>query len=454
MKHHHLLEPNKTVLVGVSGGPDSLALLSFLLSIRDDWNLTLIALSVDHQLRGEDSQEDLAYVKYICEKRNIMFEGTSVDVALYKVKHQVGTQVAARELRYTFFKEQMEKHHASFLALGHHADDQLETMIMNLARSSNPKALSGIPIKRQFATGMVIRPLLCVTKEEIESYCRTKGIIPRMDASNEDTAYTRNAVRKNIAPLFKELNPNVHAGLQHLSESLQADAALLTEQAGKMVADIVTFAPRKTKASFEMKTFQSYPSALQRRAYHLILNHLYKELPKNLSYIHEENFFCLLKSYDGNKEMDLPGKLKVVKSYGNVTFYMEYTKQSSNNPYNILLTVPGETILPDGSRLIAKQVKSPSDKGKYTYVCNPKRVPLPLHIRTRKEGDRMGWKGLHGRKKIKDIFIDNKIPPEERVDWPIITDDTDQILWVVGLKKNQEEQQTTEQLYIQLTYER
>src|SRR5699024_2116818 len=294
MKRHHLLQQNKTVMIGVSGGPDSLALLSFFHSIREDWGLSLTALSVDHGLRGEVSREDMEYVKHICAKWDITFEGTSVDVASYKLAYQVGTQVAARELRYAFFKEQMEKNDADFLALGHHADDQLETMLMNFARSSNPKALSGIPVKRQFATGMIIRPFLCVTRNEIESYCERNGIIPRIDVSNEDITYTRNAVRKNLAPLIKELNPNIHMGLQHLSISLQADEVYLTEQAKKMAETVVTFTPGNKEASFDMKTFGLYPSALQRRVFHLILNHLYSELPRNLSHIHEANFFDLL----------------------------------------------------------------------------------------------------------------------------------------------------------------
>src|SRR5690625_55832 len=112
MKNHHLLEHDKTVMIGVSGGPDSLALLSFFNSIREEWELSLIALSVDHGLRGEVSREDLEYVKRICAKLDIKFEGTSVDVESYKLRHRVGTQVAARDLRYTFFKEQMKKHRA------------------------------------------------------------------------------------------------------------------------------------------------------------------------------------------------------------------------------------------------------------------------------------------------------------------------------------------------------
>lgn len=457
INNHQLMEKNSVVLVGVSGGSDSIALLSLFLSLRKAWELKLIAVSVDHQLRGETSRNDLAYVKDVCKEWDIAFEGASVDVAAYKEEHNLGTQVAARELRYQFFEAQMDKHQANYMALGHHADDQAETMLMNFARSSNPKALGGIPINRPFAAGMIIRPLLCVRKKEIESYCMAQGITPRIDESNVDMAYTRNAVRKHITPLIEELNPNVHESLQHLSEVLQEDAALLDELAKQMVEDAVTF--ETGKASFQMKPFLSYPSALQRRAYHLILNHLYSELPKNLSYIHERNFFRLLEKSDGNKEMDLPYPVKIVKTYECVTLYDILLEQSSDNAYDILVTVPGETLLPNGSKLHAARTAYHDTDEKFTYIFPEEQAVLPLHVRTRKKGDRMQWKGLGGSKKLKDIFIDNKVPPKKRDDWPIVTDHSGHILWLIGLRKHQQEKRVNKEPgsepapYIYLTYE-
>jgi len=453
IKKHKLLERNTTVLVGVSGGPDSMALLSLLHSIRGDWGLKLVALSVDHGLRGKASLDDVAYVQHICKQWGIIFEGTSVDVASYKEMYQKGTQVAARELRYQFFKEQMEAYDADYLALGHHADDQLETMIMNLARSGNPNALSGIPVKRPFATGLIIRPLLCVTKDDLESFCKSRKIIPRIDVSNEDTTYTRNAVRKYVAPYMKELNPNVHRSLQHMSMSMQADNAYLEKLTREMVDRIVTFTSGEKKASFETKSFGSFADALQRRAFHLILNHLYNEIPKSLSYMHEENFLQLVHSDAGNKEMDLPGPLKVVKAYQNVLF-MESEPVSINVPYNITVNIPGETTLPDGSKLIASESSDPSNKGKYTYSCSYNEVILPLRVRTRRAGDRMAWKGLNGHKKVKDIFIDHKVPLYMRNDWPIVEDAAGRILWIVGLKKSVYNSHESVQPSIQLTYEK
>src|SRR5690625_2957516 len=157
---HHLVKKNKTVMIGVSGGPDSMALLHFFHQFKREWDLKIIAFSVDHQLRGEESNADIRYVKGVCEEWDIPFDSTTVDVNTYKGIHRLSTQVAARKLRYQAFESKMAEHRADYLALGHHGDDQIETMIMSLARTTNLRTLTGIPLKRQLSNGCVIRPFL------------------------------------------------------------------------------------------------------------------------------------------------------------------------------------------------------------------------------------------------------------------------------------------------------
>src|SRR5690625_882865 len=158
MKKHQLIQKNATVLIGVSGGPDSMALLHFYRSIKNDWNLKIQAISVDHELRGPESREDLEYVEDICHKWGISFMKASIDVKGYQKERRISTQVAARKVRYQFFEEQMNDINADYLALGHHGDDQVETILMALVRSTSTSALSGIPIKRKFAKGYIVRP--------------------------------------------------------------------------------------------------------------------------------------------------------------------------------------------------------------------------------------------------------------------------------------------------------
>jgi tRNA(Ile)-lysidine synthase len=453
IKKHQLLVPNTTVLVAVSGGPDSMALLHFFMSIQTEWNLSVIALSVDHQLRGEESKEDLEYVEKICREWNIDFVGTSVDVEGYKKEKQVGTQIAARELRYDFFADQMKKLQGDYLAFGHHGDDQAETMLMRLVRSADSSFFSGIPVKREFAGGMIIRPLLCVTKKELENYCHLHDIVPRMDPSNASVDYTRNFFRIKVLPLLKSKNGNMHKTIQHLSESLDDDEEFLQLEAEKMFKEVVQLEENSIKATVRIDDFLSRASALQRRVYHLILNYLYhNDLPKDLSYVHEEQLLSLLAKDKRNVQIDFPRHLKVEKAYNKLIFYFQEAEKELPD-FHEILNVPGEVVLPNGHKIKASYQHEINSQNENTYLFLESEIVLPLHIRTRRDGDRMSWKGLNGSKKLKDIFIDAKIPLQDRNSWPIVTDNNGDILWLVGLKKRDPIPNHKSSSYIQLYYE-
>ncbi|MDY0404026.1 tRNA lysidine(34) synthetase TilS [Virgibacillus sp. 179-BFC.A HS] len=278
----HLLTKGATVMVGVSGGPDSMALLHYLCEKRATWDLHLIAVSVDHQLRGQQSREDVLYVEKMCKAWDVDFAGGAVDVKAYKKRTHAGTQQACRILRYQFFEEQMKTYQADYLALAHHGDDQVETLLMRLTRVADAQQFSGIPLTRPFAGGMIIRPFLCVTRQQIDAYLAKHGIVPRLDPSNLETDYTRNYFRKYVVPLLRNKNTNIHHTQQHLSETLHEDEVFLREEARKMAKKVITCNQNSHTVSFEITAFQSYPTALQRRVYHLILNYLYQSLPKNL----------------------------------------------------------------------------------------------------------------------------------------------------------------------------
>lgn len=452
IKKHHLLEKKDKVLVAVSGGVDSMALLHFLHNIEEEWDLRLMVVSIDHQLRGRDSREDLEYVKNICKQWKILFVGKSIDVRAYQKEKGLGTEIAARELRYQCFKELMEKYQVDRLALAHHADDQAETMLMRLTRSAVSSNFAGIPVKRPFGRGMIIRPFLCVEKADLALYCDQNGIIPRIDETNDDTVYTRNFFRKNVIPLIKEKNPNIHTTIQQLSETLNEDEKYLKEQARKMIEEIVILNEKKEFVSFNIEEFKRYPLALQRRCFHLILNYLYKELPKDLSYVHEEQFLSLLNSNRGNIKIDFPSRLKLEKQYNQMKFHFSH-EQLKNPSYHEILNVPGKVRLPNGTSIKAEFVQVKETMNKYCYYINSQQIELPLHIRTRKSGDRMSWKGLNGSKKLKDIFIDYKIPKEDRDIWPIVVDNNEQILWLIGIKKGQPALNQVDGTWIKLTYE-
>lgn len=457
MQKHHLIPKNKTVLVGVSGGPDSMALLHFFHANRQAWNMTLIAVTVDHQLRGESSKSDVQYVEAMCEKWDIPCVAVAVDVKEYKKTHKFSTQVAARTLRYKVFNEQMHLYHGDYLALGHHADDQVETMLMTWTRTTNIGSVRGIPVQRAFGRGMIIRPFLSVTKKEIETYCHTYDIQPKIDATNLDTYYTRNFVRANIVPLLKKQNTNIHKTVQQLSESLTEDEQFIMDKAKKAAQKVVQYKNENGKnVTMDIPLANHYPIALQRRIYRLILDYLYDELPENLSYTHEEIFLSLLKEEAGNQVLDFPKQLHIEKSYKQLLFYFHQDKPIHRPFSYVIQNIPDTISLPNGNTISVMYTDEKAaciDHSVHnTYVCPPSDIQLPLHIRTRKPGDRMHYEGLQGTKKIKDILIDEKVPRSERASTYVLTDHTGKILWLVGLRKNNVINNQKNKRYICVTY--
>lgn len=435
IKKHQLLRENVTVIVGVSGGPDSMALLHVLKSLRKKWDLEVIALTIDHQLRGIESTTDSELVEEMCHSWDIPCITHKIDVAAYQREHRVSEELAARKLRYTVYEEEMKKHRAEYLALGHHGDDQMETLLMKLTRVASSTAFEGIPVKRSFANGHITRPLLCVNKQMILNYVQEHAVPYREDATNQDRTYTRNYFRHEIIPLLTRENERLHITAQKLTETMAEDKKYLMEQAEKMVEELIHWEPSSKKISFSNQAFLERPHALQRRAYHLILNYLYDTLPKDLSYVHEEQFFALLNHREGNTYIDFPLSLRVENSYGNIHVYFP-GQVPRHLAFHFPLHVPDQLELPDGSRIISELVDATTDVFDRNHIFIPfEAVALPLHIRTRKPGDRMTWNGLQGTKKLKDIWIDAKIPTNERDSWPIVTDDNDRIIWLIGLKK-------------------
>lgn len=437
IKEQHLFKKPTTLLLGVSGGPDSMALLHLFHILATDYPIQLKVITVDHQLRGEASREDSLYVWRFCQSLGIDCACISVDVTSYKEKYGLGTQVACRDLRYQAFKEEMAKQAADYLVLGHHADDQIETMLMQFSKVATPEAMLGMPARRPFASGEIIRPLLGVTKDEIEAYVEREGIGYRMDPTNLESDYTRNEFRHHIIPILKKHNPNLHNTVQYLSKSLQNDEQFLQTEAKKMFETVVILDEKESVARFSVELFKSYSIPLQRRVFHLILNYLYNNQEVYVTYVHETDFFALFEAEKSNVSIDLPGQLQMLKVYDEIMFRFQSDDATTDKAYMPLpLNVPGEVTLKDGSTLISSWESSLTGREIDTYCIPVDQVSLPLYVRTPQDGERMTWRGLQGTKKLSRIFIDEKIPKYLRKDWPVVVDSRDRVVWLVGLKKS------------------
>lgn len=445
IKETQLLEKKGRVGVGVSGGPDSMALLHFLKKYESALQIDVFAITVDHNLREKTSHLDSQHVAQFCASRAIPYECVKVDVKAYKKRHRVSTQMASRAVRYEAFKKIIEKENLTYLALGHHADDQIETMLMAMIRQTQSAALSGIPLKRNLGQAELIRPFLIARKEEIITYCEEEGIKTRFDESNDDLAYDRNYLRKKIMPEIYTYNPNIAETSFHLSQRLQDDERYLMGEAKKVFDQNV----RKdgTVLSINIEKMKSTPSSLQRRVYQLILNYLYEEKPSSLSYIHETYFQALLKS-KSNKMYQLPKGLIMERSYEQLIFYIK--NEQKKESYH--LTIPGRTQLSSGSIEAEFVEEKQLTKDPFEYFIAASSIQFPLKIRYRKKGDRMTWSGLEGSKKIKDLLIDQKVPRHLRDEVLVLVDANETVLWLIGYQKGIVKGSQNDSKYIRLKY--
>ncbi|SFD01616.1 hypoxanthine phosphoribosyltransferase [Bacillus sp. OV322] len=434
---HRLIPKKSKLLVGISGGPDSLVLLHFLKSVRELLEIELTAAHIDHMIRGEESYQDFLFVKKICQAWNIPFEGKRINVPVRMQKTGESTELAARTVRYAFFDEVIRRKELDLLVLGHHADDQIETMLMRMARGATGKARGGIPVIRAFGKAKLVRPFLAVSKDEIMQYARSHGLEPRVDPSNEQDIYTRNRFRHSMLPFLKRENPKVHEHFQRLSEEIYDDEQFLLDMARDKLGTIM-LEQNQDFSSVDIRQFSTVPKPLQRRMIQLILNYLYIERPSSLSALHIDQLFALFSNPHPSAELHLPEGLIAEKSYG-TCFFRFFSNQAPE--YSVVLEIPGDTFLPNGYKIKAQYIEEeiPKTIGNHSFIFESDKLRLPLIARTRSNGDRMAVKGSGGTKKLKDIFINEKIPMSQRNAWPVVTDQAGEIIWLPGLKKSNRE---------------
>jgi len=433
IEKHQLLKQGATVVIGVSGGPDSMALLHYFLRRQAKWKLTIVAAHVNHMLRGEQSKEDYLYVEQFCRNRNILFEGVHIDVNAYKRKHNVTTQAAARACRYQFFANVMEKHQADFLALAHHGDDQIETMLMRQTLGAWGFSRAGIPVKRPFAKGMIIRPFLCVEKTAIEQYIEQAGIVPRQDPSNESGKYVRNRFRHAVLPFLKQENPKVHEKFQQQSEWITEDETFLFSLAEQKFHELVQ---ERDDREFivDVNAFQSIAIPLQRRIIQLILNYLYHFEHTDVTYVHIEQILRLFHVDHSSRMLQLPANVQVIRSYDHVTFTNRIIDQKQSRFFH-RVDLPFHLTLPQGVMTGEIVTQLPEADSLNVFVGDIDAIKLPLTVRSREAGDRIYPMGMHGSKKVKAVLIDEKIERCRRDLIPIVEDANGNILWIAGVKR-------------------
>ncbi|ADU28360.1 tRNA lysidine(34) synthetase TilS [Evansella cellulosilytica] len=435
IKDHQLIYEKDRIIVAVSGGPDSMALLHYLQMVKRDYHLQLIVAHVEHGLRGVESVNDCNFVKSYCEENKLDFFLYEPNVMAMKEELGLSTQEAARFSRYQWFEKLMEEHKATKLAFAHHGDDQVETVLMKQVRGS-VVSLQGIPVKRQFGNGMIIRPFLCVEKSDILEYCQEHHIQYRIDQSNDSDNYKRNRFRKYILPFLKEENPSIHKTFQRQSEISTEENEFLQSLAKMEVEKAIDY-HQESEICISNQRLLQMPTTLQRRALHLILNYLSLNSGREITVHHFDSIIELIKKASPSGMLHLPKGIFVEKVYDKCLFKVNIHKERPETIQFTKIPIPGMVPLKLGKihTTVLKNWKS-FDAKSDTFIGDIGKLSLPLFVRSRKNGDRLSPYGLDGTKKLKEVFIEKKVPKHLRDQWPVVTDSNDKIIWVPLLKRS------------------
>ena len=430
---HTLLRKNDCIVVATSGGPDSMCLLHLLCELKQELNLKLIVAHVNHNLR-EASKIEASFVQKVCEENNLIYEYLEI-----KDYGQENIEQAARLKRYNFFDELVHTYHAKYLMTAHHGDDLMETILMRLTRGSSLKGYAGFKKEYEKDNYKVVRPLITQTKQEIIEYMDNLGLKYFIDESNFSDKYTRNRYRKNILPFLKQEDPQVHHKYLKFSEELISVNNFLETYISNLIKDISDEAGLKIDKLKELDNF------LLRKVIEYTLNAIYINDLFLVNDKHTDLIIGMIRKGKSNSSITLPNNYQALKSYN----YYKIEKINKEAAYEYILE--DEVILPNHKAI--RKVSQKEDKSNNTIRLNSKDITLPIKIRTRKNGDRMLVKNLNGTKKIKNIFIDEKIPIAKRGEIPIVTDSNNTILWLPGVKKSKFDVETSGIYDIILSYE-
>ncbi len=414
---NNTFKENDTIVCATSGGVDSMTLLKLLIDYRNNnRNINIICAHVNHNFRSE-SFEEYDFVKKYAEDNNIVFEGTIFE------KHTKGNfESEARTKRYNFFSKILNKYQGQYLLTAHHGDDLIETILMRLTRGSTLNGYMGFSIITKKNNYSILRPLIYYTKEDIKKFAKENNIEYRDDKTNYDTKYTRNRYRKEIVPLFKKEQNNVHSKFLKFSNIIYESSKFINAYTNDIYIN------KYKNGKIKIDDLKNIDCFIIKQLLYKILGEIYKSDISRINDKHIDQILKIIFSNKPNVYINLPLNVVAIKDYK----YFSIKKSDEYNEYKIEITNK-DIILNNG---IIKKIKE-TDKTDNT-VCHldSTKISLPLYVRNKRAGDYIEILGLNGKKKLKDIFIDCKISAEKRKNYPVIVDSNDNILWVPGLKKS------------------
>lgn len=429
MLRHRMLCPQQTVLVAVSGGPDSVALLHVLEGLRHRWKLKLVVCHLNHQLRGKDSAADAAFVRSLGARLGLSVYGKTCNVRALASRRGLGLEEAGREARYRFLRAAQKKYRADRIALGHSRDDQVETILHHLLRGSGLRGLEGMtPIRDE----VFIRPLLDVNRADILDFLSAGGHNYRMDSSNQDRRFLRNRIRLDLLPLLeRDYNPQVREALLKLSKLAQVDNALLDAQAGQSLRDITIASPGRCQ--WEARALVALPDALRGR---VVLKSLESMAlaEGGFSSSHVDRVLGLAAEGKSGRVVELPAGVRAWRQFDHIV--LSTVPPSAAVPFDLILPIPGEVDPPGGQWTLTARAIRPARKlsldARNNSSCQAvimlERTTGQLYVRSHRPGDR--YEREHSRT-VKKLWNDARVPLEVRRYIPLVFEGQ-RLVWIPG----------------------
>ena len=404
---NNLVSEKDRVLIGLSGGADSVFLLYVLKNISGEFGFEIGACHIEHGIRGSESVHDMEFSEKLCKDLGIPFYAKQFDVPAVSRDQKISVETAARNVRYSYFEEVSKKDGFNLIATAHHRDDKVETILMNIIRGCSLRGYAGI----EYKNGSVIRPLLDISKSEILTFCQENNIEYCVDSTNEDTEYTRNRIRHILLPKLKETNPSFEESLLRQSEIFTCEDEFLNIEADKFPVD----------DGIDLSKFSSLHKAIARRVIYKYIGNI-KGSRNDISYTDIENALSICTSGKTGSRCHISGSLEGVVSYGK--FFIREKMKDLSFEYEISL---GETI---EIKEAGVKITLASTGGNFKISAGDKVV-----IRSRRDGDVFYPVGMNGSKKVKDYLIDKKIPADKRMKIPILTVN-EKIASIVGMRND------------------
>ncbi|MBR6541627.1 MAG: tRNA lysidine(34) synthetase TilS, partial [Anaerotignum sp.] len=418
MEKFHMFPRNGKIIVGLSGGADSVALLHVLCGLKEEFQWEITAVHIHHGLRGEEADGDASFAEAFCEKLGVSCIVRKYDVKAEAEKRKMGEEETGRLLRYEVFRELAGVD--GRIAVAHHRKDQAETLLMRLCRGTGLTGLVGMaPVREN-----ICRPLLFCSREEIEQYCKEHGLAWREDASNQEEKYTRNKLRLKVLPVLEEVNPKAVEHISETAELLALDEDFLEQQASACYEDAKMDAPAGEVHLNRTKLQELHPAMKKR----VLRKAMAEFLSADVSQVQIQALEDLLENETG-KSRDFLGGIRVENQYDSMVFSLEKEKTEG---YCYALPVGEEIFVSEKNMTVMAWLSEKYEVDSEDTKCfDFDKVSGKLFCRTRKPGDLIALK--NGRKKIKDLFIDEKVPRSERDILPLITVG-EEVLWAKGLR--------------------